>query len=148
MNSKHFTALVLVAGLAGICGTAAHSEPPVSDMMPSDVKWEESPFPGVQKTVISGNPAAAGLYVARTKFAPASKIAPHTHPDTRQATVLSGELYFGFGETFDTSKAKRYPAGAQITVPANTPHFVGATDREAILQEVGVGPSGMAMLKK
>ena len=88
------------------------------------------------------------LYVSRTKFAPASKIGPHTHPDTRQATVLSGELYFGFGETFDTSKAKRYPAGAQITVPANTPHFLWATDREAILQEVGVGPSGMTMLKK
>jgi len=116
--------------------------------MPADVKWKDSPFPGVQTAVISGDPTQPGLYVVRAKYAAGGKVMPHTHPDTRYDTVLSGELYFGFGETFDTSEAKLYPAGAQITVPANTPHFAWAKNGEAVLQEVGIGPSGTTAYKK
>jgi quercetin dioxygenase-like cupin family protein len=148
MNRRHFVAAALVAALAGTFGTLAQSEPQVSDVMPSDVKWKDSPFPGVQTAVISGDPTQPGIYVVRAKYAAGGKAMPHTHPDTRYDTVLSGELYFGFAETFDTSKAKLYPAGAQITVPANTPHFAWVQSGEAVLQEVGVGPSGTAAYKK
>jgi quercetin dioxygenase-like cupin family protein len=148
MNRRHFVAAALAAALASMYGTPAQSEPPVSDLMPADVKWKDSPFPGVQTAVISGDPTQAGLYVVRAKYAAGSKVMPHTHPDTRYDTVLSGELYFGFGETFDASKAKLYPAGAQITVPANLPHYAWAQSGEAVLQEVGIGPSGTTAYKK
>jgi quercetin dioxygenase-like cupin family protein len=116
--------------------------------MPADVKWKDSPFPGVQTAVISGDPTQAGLYVVRAKYGPGAKVMPHTHPDTRYDTGLSGELYFGFGETFDPSNTKLYPAGAQITVPANMPHFAWVKNGEAVLQEVGIGPSATTAYKK
>jgi quercetin dioxygenase-like cupin family protein len=116
--------------------------------MPADVKWKDSPFPGVQTAVISGDPTQPGLYVVRAKYGPGAKVMPHTHPDTRYDTVLSGELYFGFGETFDANNAKLYPAGAQITVPANMPHFAWVKNGEAVLQEVGIGPSATTAYKK
>lgn len=148
MNRRHFVAAALAAGLASVYGGPARSEPPVSDLMPADVKWKDSPFPGVQTAVISGDPTQPGLYVVRAKYAAGGKVMPHTHPDTRYDTVLSGELYFGFGETFDPSNSKLYPAGAQITVPANMPHFAWAKSGEAILQEVGIGPSATTAYKK
>ena len=148
MNRRHFVAAALAAGLAGMYGGPAQSEPPVSELMPADVKWKDSPFPGVQTAVISGDPTQPGLYVVRAKYAPGGKVMPHTHPDTRYDTVLSGELYFGFGETFDPGNAKLYPAGAQITVPANVPHFAWAKNGEAVLQEVGIGPSATTAYKK
>ena len=148
MNKRHFIALVFAAVITGVYGTPAQSEPSVSDLMPGDIKWKDSPIPGVQSAVISGDPTAPGLYVIRQKLAAGAKVPPHTHPDTRYDTVLGGELYFGFGETFEANNAKLYPAGAQITVPANTPHFAWVKNGEAILQEVGIGPSAYIPVKK
>jgi len=148
MNRRHLIALAFAAALAGLYGTPAQSEPPVSDLMPADVKWKDSPFPGVQTAVISGDPTQAGLYVVRARLGPGAKVMPHTHPDTRYDTVLAGEVYFGFGETFDASNTKLYPAGSQITVPANMPHFVWVKNGEAVLQEVGIGPSAHVAYKK
>lgn len=148
MNRTHLVALAFAAGLGGLCGTPARSEPPVSGLMPADVQWKDTPFPGVQAAVVSGDPTQPGLYVVRAKYAAGGKVMPHTHPDTRYDTVLSGELYFGFGETFDPSNTKLYPAGAQITVPANMPHFAWAKNGEAVLQEVGIGPSATTAYKK
>ncbi len=111
MNRRHFVAAALAAALAGTFSPLARSEPPVSDLMPADVKWKDSPFPGVQTAVISGDPTQAGLYVVRAKYAAGGKVMPHTHPDTRYDTVLSGELYFGFGETFDPSNSEALSGG-------------------------------------
>ncbi len=148
MNRSHLIALAFAAALAGSYSAPVQSEPPVSDLMPADVKWKDSPIPGVQTAVISGDPTQSGLYVIRAKLSPGAKVMPHTHPDTRYDTVLAGEVYFGFGETFDASNAKLYPAGAQITVPANMPHFALVKNGEAVLQEVGIGPSAYVAYKK
>lgn len=148
MNRRYLLAAALAAGLASLHVLPAYAEPTVSDVMPADVKWKDTPIPGVQSAVLAGDPGQAGIYVIRAKLGPGAKVMPHTHPDTRYDTVLSGELYFGFGETFDPSNAKLYPAGAQITVPANKPHFAWAKSGEAVLQEVGIGPSGHVAYKK
>jgi quercetin dioxygenase-like cupin family protein len=148
MNGSHLIALAFAAALAGSYSAPVRSEPPVSDLMPADVKWKDSPIPGVQTAVISGDPTQSGLYVIRAKLSPGAKVMPHTHPDTRYDTVLAGEVYFGFGETFDASNAKLYPTGSQITVPANVPHFALVKNGEAVLQEVGIGPSAHIAYKK
>ena len=83
MNKRYFIALAFSAALAGLYGTPAQSEPPVSDLMPADVKWKDSPFPGVQTAVISGDPTQPGLYVVRAKLGSGAKVTRHTHPDTR-----------------------------------------------------------------
>jgi quercetin dioxygenase-like cupin family protein len=82
------------------------------------------------------------------KIARDAKLMPHTHPDVRYTTVLSGDMHFGFGEAFDPERMKAYPPGAIIAIPANTPHYVWARDGEVIVQDVGIGPTGTAPLKK
>ena len=66
---------------------------------------------------------------------------PHTHPDERIVTVLSGNFYLGAGPTFDESKAKELKAGSVIVVPPNVVHWGFAKDSEVTIQEIGVGPS-------
>jgi ribosomal protein L16 Arg81 hydroxylase len=56
-------------------------------------------------------------------------------------TVIFGTFYGGTGTEFDESKTQALKAGTIIIIPANTPHYGFAKDGEAILQEVGIGPS-------
>jgi quercetin dioxygenase-like cupin family protein len=74
------------------------------------------------------------------------KIPPHTHPDERNSTVLSGTIYLGFGDTFDESNVVAIPTGAVYATPANVPHYVWAKDGDAIYQESGVGPTGTSFI--
>jgi hypothetical protein len=65
-----------------------------------------------------------GPYTIRLKFPAGFKVAPHTHPDSREVTVLSGTWYTGYGETPEASGLKELPAGSFYTEPANVAHYV------------------------
>jgi hypothetical protein len=58
-------------------------------------------------------------------------------------TVLSGTLYFGFGDQFDENKLTPYPAGTFFSEVPNVPHFVAAKDGEVIFQATGIGPTAL-----
>jgi quercetin dioxygenase-like cupin family protein len=99
---------------------------------------------GVQIAVLYGDPAKPGLYVVRLKLPGGAKVGPHTHPEeVRTLTVLSGTLYFGFGEEWDENKLTPYPAGTFFSELPNVPHFVSAKDGEVIFQATGIGPSAL-----
>ena len=111
---------------------------------PAEVKWMPFPGlpPGAQIAVIYGNPTKPGLYVMLLKFPPNYKNPPHSHPVDQVATVLSGTVYSGLGESFDSNKLKMFPAGSVYTEPLNTPHFTETREEGVILQVTGVGPVG------
>jgi quercetin dioxygenase-like cupin family protein len=74
---------------------------------------------------------------------------PHWHPEeVRTIVVLSGTLYFGYGEKWDESKLKAFPAGTFFTEPPRAPHFAWAKDGEVMLQITAVGPSGVTMVEQ
>ena len=99
---------------------------------------------GVETAVLYGDPAKPGLYVIRLKLPAGVKVVPHTHPEeVRTLTVLSGTLYFGFGDQYDESKLTPYPAGTFFSELPNVPHFVAAKDSEVIFQATGIGPSAL-----
>jgi quercetin dioxygenase-like cupin family protein len=80
----------------------------------------------------------------RFKLPAEAKVMPHTHPEeVRTLTVLSGTLYFGFGEQWDENKLTPYPAGTFFTELPNVAHFVAAKDGDVIFQATGVGPSAL-----
>jgi quercetin dioxygenase-like cupin family protein len=111
-------------------------------ILPQDVVFKAT-NQAVQVAVLYGDPSKPGLYVVRLKLPAGAKVAPHTHPEEiRTLTVLSGTLYFGFGDHWDDSKLTAYPAGTFFTELPTTPHFVAAKDGEVIFQAAGVGPSG------
>jgi quercetin dioxygenase-like cupin family protein len=111
--------------------------------LPQDITFKASAA-GVETAVLYGDPAKPGLYVMRLKLPAGTKVVAHTHPEeVRTLTVVSGTLYFGFGDQFDESKLTPYPAGTFFTELPNVPHFVAAKDGEVIFQAAGIGPSAM-----
>jgi quercetin dioxygenase-like cupin family protein len=111
--------------------------------LPQDIAFKDSAV-GVQIAILYGDPAKPGLYVVRLKVPGGAKVMPHTHPEeVRTLTVLSGTLYFGFGEQWDESKLTPYPAGTFFSELPNVPHFISAKDGEVIFQATGIGPSAL-----
>ena len=101
----------------------------------------------VQFTAIAGEEATAGMYVFRVKFPAGYQNQPHYHTDERVVTVMSGELWVGYGEHFDAKSMIALGAGSVFTEPKNQPHYVWAKSTEVIIQVVGSGPSRRVLVK-
>jgi quercetin dioxygenase-like cupin family protein len=126
--------------------THAQGEPlKPARMLQEDLVWTATPL-GVQVASIAGNPAKAGMYANRVRFPAGVRIQPHFHPDERIVVVLSGTVYFGYGEQFDEAAMKALPAGSVWTEPARQPHFAWAKDGEAVIQVTGNGPSSTTQI--
>src|SRR6202034_832326 len=94
-------------------------------ILPDDVDWR--PFPAFPPTarlaVVVGDPTGPGLYTTRVKVPTGVKLMPHTHPEDRLYTVISGVFYIGLGEQFDPERLQAYPPGAVVSLPGGTAHF-------------------------
>lgn len=110
-----------------------------------DVEWCSFPaFPNeVKLAVIAGDPSKPAPYVVRVKVPNGIRLMPHTHPENRIYTVMSGVFYIGFGTVFDPDKLVAYGPGSVVILPANTPHFHWAKSGEYISQVYGTGPLGL-----
>jgi quercetin dioxygenase-like cupin family protein len=145
MIYRTMLAVVSVACLisTAIAATAAAQEAAAPTIIPLEtLKWNRTPFPDVTVAVIAGNPTAGGMYAIFAKYSAGGTSAPHTHPDQRVVTVISGTYYAGAGTEFDESRLKPLRPGTTIIVPANAPHYAAAKDGETIVQEIGIGPTG------
>ncbi len=131
-------------------GVALAQEPAPSAIAQSDLKYAPVPlFEGVFAAPVSGTATQPGaLYVLSVKYAAGAKSLPHSHPDTRVVTVISGTFYAGSGTSFDETSLRALGPGDSIVVPANSVHYGWAKQGEALLLEVGVGPSGASLWPK
>jgi uncharacterized RmlC-like cupin family protein len=90
---------------------------------------------------IYGDPGKPGPYAFRVRAQAGHRLAPHTHPDERTVTVLSGTYWSGVGETVDDAKLQAFPAGSFYVISAGVPHYSAVLEGEVEFQEAGVGPS-------
>jgi quercetin dioxygenase-like cupin family protein len=141
--------MALATGLVASGFAYAQAEPAGRIVLvPSNLKWVDNPAPaGAQTAVLFGDPTKPGPYVMRVKFPPNTKNPPHTHPDNRQATVISGTWYFGQGDKLDTEKATTLPAGTFFTEQANSVHYNFTTSEQVIVQISGTGPTASTPFK-
>lgn len=140
---KPLIALLLAVG--GLSGLALAQPGVVKPILPQHLVFATRPTnPAVQGAWVLGGEKKPGLYLFRVKLAAGGKIPPHTHPDERNSTVLSGTIHVGFGAAFDEAKLVAIPAGGVYVAPANVPHYVWAKEGEAIYQECGLGPTATA----
>jgi anti-sigma factor ChrR (cupin superfamily) len=133
-----------VVGVALSAAAVAQSAQGVVAVTPVEMKWTSQgglAAPGMEQLNLLGDPAKPGPYTLRLKFPKGFKIAPHTHPDSREVTILSGIFATGYGEKFDAANLKILPAGSFYTEPANIPHYIEIKE-DAVLQVSGMGPSG------
>ena len=140
-------AMVLVLGGVALAQTAA---PSAVALTPAEMKWQSQgglAAPSVEQLNLVGDPAKPGPYTLRLKFPKGFRIAPHTHPDSREVTILSGTFATGYGEKFDAARLKILPAGSFYTEPANVPHYI-EIEEEVVLQVSGTGPSGRKFIDR
>ena len=119
---------------------AAQAQTPgVVAVRPDEMKFVAAAA-GTSQANLLGDPTKPGPYTIRIRFPDGYKLAPHSHPDARQVTILSGTWLTGYGEKFDAAKLKELPTGSFYTEPANAPHFV-QTRGAVVVQVTGTGPS-------
>jgi len=128
--------------------TARPHQPGQSDfraILSEEIDWK--PFaafpPSARLAVLVGQPLQAGPYTIRVKLPGGVKLMPHSHPEDRVYTVISGVFYIGLGDQFDADKLKAYPPGSVIILPGNTPHFHWAKSGEYVTQVSAIGPLGL-----
>ncbi|MDB5155209.1 MAG: cupin [Mucilaginibacter sp.] len=144
----HLSIGVVIAVFLNVANVSAQGLPnkTFGAIYQENIKW--LPFlafpPQARLAVLVGNPNLAGPYVTRVKVPAGVILMPHTHPEDRIYTVISGVFYIGLGTKFDASKLKAYPPGSVIVLPGNTPHFHWAKSGEYVTQITAYGPLGIS----
>ena len=112
-------------------------------LTPSEMQWKPLPAQaGAKASDLIGSREQPGFYVQRVSY-PANFINyPHSHPENRTYTVISGTLYVGFGSHLASSQLKALPPGSFWTEPANVNHFLVTRDEPVVFQITGIAPSG------
>src|SRR5690348_1333051 len=130
-------------------GLHAEPKPAAIAITPPEMSWGAQgglAMAGMEQVNLVGDPSRPGPYTLRLKFPAGYKLAPHSHPDYREVTILSGTWYTGYGEKFDEAALKALPAGSFYTEPANLAHFVEVRE-PVVIQVSGTGPSGRVFVK-
>ncbi|MGC4406310.1 cupin domain-containing protein [Methyloversatilis sp. MC4-4] len=139
-------AMIALTGVL-LSGAVAAQTPP-QPLRPEQATWFSPPaVPALKAAWLVGSEQGAGPYLLRVRLAAGGRFPPHTHPDTRYTTVLSGTLYVGFGERVDENAVVAVPAGAIYEAPAGEPHWVWAKDGDVEYQESGVAPTATRPLR-
>lgn len=111
--------------------------------------WAPLSNGGGESAQLSGPQDQKGaFYTTRIHLKPGGLVAPHTHPDSRYTTVLSGTLYVCTSETVSADTARAFPAGSFFVMPAGVVHCSWAKDGDVVYQESGIGPTAVIPAKK
>ena len=116
--------------------------------VPKDkIDWKPAPglVTGMMTAIQWGDPDK-GAYQALIKFPAGAFVPPHYHKLDEFATVASGAVIFGQGDTVDESKGVEVAAGGYVTIPANTAHWAKCT-QDAVIVRFAPGPRDLTYLK-
>ncbi len=128
-----FAAALLTAVLASCAGSG------VRGTAVGDAPWEPAPgLPGMMTASQYGDPAV-GPYQVLIKFPAGMVVQPHYHKVDEFATVVSGSVIFGQGDTLDDVKAVEVGAGGYVSIPAGVAHWAKCKT-EAVIARFGNGP--------
>lgn len=152
---KYLKYLFISAAIVLVCAAVFHSsgannsDLPSVRLVPGDITWKSDPkLHGLQTAVLAGDPGIHAPYAQRIRIPPNTVLKPHLHlSEARMVTVLSGTLYFAYGDKFDEAKLKELPPGSFFTEPKGMPHYAKTKEREVILQLNAIGPDGTNYVK-
>jgi quercetin dioxygenase-like cupin family protein len=134
-----FWSLVASSGITTLADEGASG---FIDVQAADVSYEPHPkVPELGYSVLSGDPAEAGVYVIRLKIPPGLTFPPHHHDQDRHITVISGVWAFGRGRSGSCDDTVSLTAGAYVMHPKGGIHYDGACGKEPVeVQIIGEGP--------
>jgi len=133
----------LALGLTVAVLLGAQSTPAPNAFTPDQIKYGPAPAflpPGAELAVLEGDPmATSGDFTIRLKMPDGYKVAPHTHPNRENVTVLSGTLKVGMGDQFDATKMMSFAAGSFAYLDPSMHHYAMASG-ETVIQIHGMSP--------
>jgi quercetin dioxygenase-like cupin family protein len=142
---KMTRACALIACLSAVAMAQTNPKDPPSGFVAvraDAVPWQAHPsIKAAQVAILLGKPNEAGPLIVRVKLPPDEQVMPHTHPEARTYTVLSGEWKVGFGDKYDAGALLAYPAGSVYRLPARVAHYQAAGSSGAIVQIESIGPT-------
>ena len=136
-------ALLAAIAFALIPGRAAEPDPKaLTYTLPEKIQWNKGA--NQDNAILQGDPTKTGLYISLTKWHPGNTSRPHSHPNDRYITVLSGTWWVGTGANYEPAGMVPMKAGTYVVHHANEMHYDGAKDEECVLLIVGMGPANSA----
>jgi hypothetical protein len=130
LASLAFVALLLAAG-------PARSD---TGWTPDSIPWQTQAANGTRYALLEGDRRSAAAPFSYAFSIPAGVWdSPHNHSATARVFVVRGILRVGFGEHFDKSQARAYPAGSYLVVPAGAVNFDGS-DIDTLIIGTATGP--------
>jgi len=143
-----YSPLVFVLSLMAASGVVMAAST-LSYSTPNSLNWVAGtgPSKGSSSAVLTGDPNKTGFAIIRVKMPDGYSNPPHYHAHPEYITVIQGTLLFGTGDKIDKNKARTFPAGSFINIPAGLHHWSMA--RGATIEEVaGEGPQTNIPVKK
>ena len=137
-------AAVLAVTVAPQASRAVELDPKaVTYQLPDQIKWGPVNPGGAQQVVLFGDPAKPGPYGVLVRWTAGNHFSrPHSHPNDRFITVISGTWWVGSGANFDPANGSvAMPAGSFVTHYGRQVHWDGAKDTDAVIMIVGDGPA-------
>jgi hypothetical protein len=126
---------LLVALVAAATANAAPA-----DWHPDDIVWQRINPDGTRFALLEGVRDRSGAPFTYAFFIPAGVWdAPHSHAATARVFVARGTLALGYGMALDRTKARRFPTGSILLVPAGAVHFDGAAE-DTVIIGTAIGP--------
>jgi quercetin dioxygenase-like cupin family protein len=115
--------------------------------LPGDTALQWGPAPailphGMTIAILSGNPDKPGPFTLRLRMPAGTTIAPHTHAQDENVTVLTGSIAHETGATLDRARGMTLGTFGFVFLPANMPHSLWSNDG-AEIQVTGTGPFGV-----
>src|SRR5262245_30534388 len=93
--------------------------------LPDQFAWQDRPGSASKTTTLFNDPSKARLYVQITKRGPNDWSQPHSHPNERFITVLSGTFLIGTGAKFDKNNTVAVGPGGVVHDIPNQMHNDG-----------------------
>jgi quercetin dioxygenase-like cupin family protein len=144
-RNQNMKRILIGLALLGLAGSGLGQDMKIAKV--EDLVWKEHPvFKGAQTVILVGDPMKAEMIVQRTKFPPHYRVPPHTHPYAEVVTVLSGNYWNSFGQSFDKSKGVELRPGGVFVLPAGHAHYTWTEDTEVIVQVSFIGPGGVTFI--
>lgn len=146
MRSWLYGALAAAAvslGAASLAPAPARAEidPKSITIVPFDqLKFTGDPTKAQIATVF-GDSTKPGLYGIVIKWPPHTFSRPHSHPNDRYVTVLSGTWWINTGAKFNSDTMMPMKPGAFVIHHAGEIHYDGTKDEPAMIYIVGMGPA-------
>lgn len=134
------TFTVALASLAMFPVRAADPDPKIMAVtLPEKINWNNGPNADI--ATLHGDPSKPGIYIQLIRWHKGNMSRPHTHPNPRYITVLSGTWWMGWGPEFDPDSTYPAKAGTFVIHHPNELHYDGAKDEDCVIYVVGEGPA-------